>query len=61
MTPGPPPAREATTAELQRLRPHLQGVADSHPGSLAEAEDVVHEARLRLARRGDSLAAAQIR
>jgi RNA polymerase sigma-70 factor, ECF subfamily len=36
------------TAEFERLRPYLLGVAYSHLGSITEAEDVVQEGWLRL-------------
>jgi RNA polymerase sigma-70 factor (ECF subfamily) len=39
-----------STAEFDRLRPYLLRVAYSHLGSLSEAEDLVQEAWLRLAR-----------
>jgi RNA polymerase sigma-70 factor, ECF subfamily len=41
---------EHSTGEFERLRPYLLRVAYSHLGSLGEAEDVVHEAWLRLVR-----------
>ena len=41
---------EHTLAEFNRLRPYLLRVAYSHLGSLSEAEDLVQEAWLRLAR-----------
>ena len=41
---------ERTVAEFDRLRPYLLRVAYSHLGSLSEAEDLVQEAWLRLAR-----------
>ena len=43
-------ATECTPAEFDRLRPYLLRVAYSHLGSLSEAEDLVQEAWLRLAR-----------
>jgi RNA polymerase sigma-70 factor (ECF subfamily) len=45
-----PAAPERTVAEFDRLRPYLLRVAYSHLGSLSEAEDLVQEAWLRLAR-----------
>ena len=42
--------RQRTADEFDRLRPYLLRVAYSHLGSLNEAEDVVQEAWLRLAR-----------
>jgi RNA polymerase sigma-70 factor, ECF subfamily len=41
---------KGSTAEFDRLRPYLLRVAYSHLGSLSEAEDLVQEAWLRLAR-----------
>jgi RNA polymerase sigma-70 factor (ECF subfamily) len=45
-----PTAPERTAADFDRLRPYLLRVAYSHLGSLSEAEDLVQEAWLRLAR-----------
>jgi RNA polymerase sigma-70 factor (ECF subfamily) len=45
-----PASPERTVAEFDRLRPYLLRVAYSHLGSLSEAEDLVQEAWLRLAR-----------
>jgi RNA polymerase sigma-70 factor, ECF subfamily len=45
-----PASPERTAAEFDRLRPYLLRVAYSHLGSLSEAEDLVQEAWLRLAR-----------
>src|SRR5689334_14687199 len=48
MTYSPPTT--VVSDEFERLRPYLLRVAYSHLGSLAEAEDVVQEAWLRLTR-----------
>ena len=45
-----PATAARTEAEFDRLRPYLRRVAYSHLGSLSEAEDLVQEAWLRLAR-----------
>ncbi|MFZ1996872.1 MAG: RNA polymerase sigma factor SigJ [Solirubrobacteraceae bacterium] len=45
-----PASPERTVAEFDRLRPYLRRVAYSHLGSLSDAEDLVQEAWLRLAR-----------
>jgi RNA polymerase sigma-70 factor (ECF subfamily) len=45
-----PASPERTVAEFDRLRPYLLRVAYSHLGSLSEAEDLVQETWLRLAR-----------
>lgn len=45
-----PASPERMGAEFDRLRPYLLRVAYSHLGSLSEAEDLVQEAWLRLAR-----------
>lgn len=48
---GPGPAGPSALAdEFERLRPYLLRVAYSHLGALGEADDVVQEAWLRLAR-----------
>lgn len=46
----PVSAQEQVAADFEPLRPYLLRVAYSHLGSLAEAEDVVQEAWLRLVR-----------
>jgi RNA polymerase sigma-70 factor (ECF subfamily) len=43
-------ATARTEAEFDRLRPYLRRVAYSHLGSLSEADDLIQEAWLRLAR-----------
>jgi RNA polymerase sigma-70 factor (ECF subfamily) len=45
-----PTSPQRTAAEFDRLRPYLLRVAYSHLGSLSEADDLVQEAWLRLAR-----------
>ena len=45
-----PVSPDRSVAEFDRLRPYLLRVAYSHLGSLSEAEDLVQEAWLRLAR-----------